>query len=231
MRAAHTQQVEALQARCEQSESERDSAQRDLRGVKQRAADAEQQLGEERKRYETALQSLHDRWRADSAAQHDERLSLTRSIKEAEASAALRKQQLDALRERLAEEKPNVEAERARAALERVDEEAKRLRSEVFETRRTVEDQRAEVRSLEERLREQERKFEMAKMQLRMDFEVQLAKERASMHGSGVKRSVGSMLGGNMTSFGRNSSATGSRDKSQDGVTDTALPTAKRSRL
>jgi len=244
MHDAHAQQVEALQTRCEQSESERDALQRDVRLLRERAVDSEQQLAEERKRFETSLQSLNDRWRAESAKHHDERLTLTRSIKEAEATAALRQQQLEALRERMAEEKPNVEAERARAALERVDEEAKRLRSETFESRRALDDQRAKVRSLEQQLSEQERKFEMAKMQLRLDFEVQLAKERASLHSGSastgsIKRSMGSVLGGGASSsstpthyYGaaRNNETTMTTGATKSGFGDDSLPSAKRRR-
>lgn len=193
MREANEREIEALQSaaddyllRAEDAEAKLEASETTVLRTKRKYDDTvrrfeecETKLADERSKNEQALQDLHEKWRQETRTLHDEKLELTRAAKVAEAKLAIQERELASLREKLQEERPNVEAERAIAALERVEAESQRIRTELFEVRRTLEEERANLRKLERQLRDQQREHELAQHNLKMNYEVQAAQERA----------------------------------------------------
>jgi hypothetical protein len=142
-------------------------------------------------RYEKALQQAHDDQRAETRRRAEEALaerqSLTQKCLEADRKATRLEEQRAALQKRIDEygdigafRKTQIEAEKTQALLERSDNETKALRAAALEARQRSDESAARIVALEKQLKDQERQFEVAKLRLKMDYEIESARLRST---------------------------------------------------
>lgn len=162
-----------LEEEVEQKERQYEVEKREHGKLKRKYQDVEQKMVE--------LNDEVERLKEEAKAGQREQMELVKTTKTLETKFLLLQQKYDGLVAKTKEVKPNVEAEKANAVLQKVEEECKRIRGELFECKRLLDEKNAAVRKLEHLLVDQQREHESALHSLRLNYEVEAAKERARM--------------------------------------------------
>lgn len=138
------------------------------------------------------VRDLQSSWRSDVKSHAAEKLEWTRLLKASEGKVSRLESQLQSAQKRVDDigdlnslRRAQSNADRFEASLERADAELKTLRTREFELRQQLDDANSRNVQLEKKLKDQERQNEIARLKLKMDYELQSARQSSQT----IKRS------------------------------------------